>query len=403
MRQRNLLVTQAILLGVAALLLWLALRTVSWGEIVSILREVNPRGLLLIALLDLGILFCITARWWLLLDGFGHRIPYWRAVRYRTTIFGLGYITPGPQVGGEVLQVYYPIQFHKVPLPVSLAAASVDKTLELVGSFTFIAIGSFAVLIGRHVISRVDVLAMGSLSLLLLVPLALIVQIWRGRHPFSGFVRWVEGILSHRRRAQLRQSPGFRNLPSLKRLELTLHHSEEIIASLHRTHPWKLVGVIVMTFLHWCFILTEFWTMTRVLGLPLQPGEAVGALVLVYFAALVPTPGGLGAVEAALVLAFTAFGYTAGQAMSLALLMRARDVTQMLIGLLLGGILFARRGSNARHLLADADALVASSVDSAAGQDAPGPNGLGEPLAHPAPAPPDGSLEIPALTESRHR
>jgi uncharacterized protein (TIRG00374 family) len=343
MSRRRALVTQAGLLLIAGLLLWLALRGVSWSEVLDILRMIDPRELVAIVLLDLGILFCISARWWVLLRGFDQRVPYLSIVRYRTTVFGLSYITPGPQVGGEVLQVYYPSQLHQVPIPVSLAAASVDKTMEWVGNFTFIVIGGFVVLIGQRMISEADALALGLISLLLLIPLAVIVQIWRGRHPISGFLEWIERILPHRHRAQLRETPVFRSLPRLARLKRTLYHSEDITASLWRTRPWTLVAALVFTLMTWAFILSNFWLMTQALGLPLSPAQAAGALVLVYFAFLLPVPGGLGAMEAALVLAFTSFGYTATQALSLGLLMRARDIAQAVIGLLVGGVFWNRR------------------------------------------------------------
>jgi hypothetical protein len=49
-------------------------------------------------------------------------------------------------------------------------------------------------------------------------------------------------------------------------------------------------------------------------------------------------PGGLGAVEAAILLAFTTFGFSPSQAVSLALFIRVRDLTEAAIGLLLGGV-----------------------------------------------------------------
>lgn len=76
----------------------------------------------------------------------------------------------------------------------ALAAASVDKTLELLANFTFIAIGSYIVLVGQHLISEADLIALGLLSTLLLIPVAVLVAIWRGRHPIwalcSGWKSW---------------------------------------------------------------------------------------------------------------------------------------------------------------------------------------------------------------------
>lgn len=356
MKRARVFATQAVLLGAALVLLWLALRDVSWLGVMAILRRVDPLRLVIIALLDLGIILCISARWWVLLRGFGHSLPYPSLVRYRLTAFGVSYITPGPQVGGEVLQVYYPSSLHEVSVPVALAATSVDKTLELVGNFTFLAIGSFVVLIGQRMISEADALALAALSLLLLIPVAIIVRIWRGRHPISGFVQWVRDHLPHRHRAQLRQAPGLRSLPQLARVQQALSHSEDAIASLYHTRPWTLIAAVLMTFAAWGMILANFWLLTQALALGLAPAQAVATLILVYFSFLLPVPGGLGAMEAALVVALASFGHPDEQALSLGLIMRARDLTITLIGLALGGAYLRRFRAGAGEPTAAPDA-----------------------------------------------
>ncbi len=303
----------------------------------NILRELSVRELIPILLLNLGVLTALSTRWWLLLRGFGFRLPFLRIARYRTTVFALGYLTPGPQIGGEVLAVYYPTR-HGVPTSVALAVASVDKTLELLGNFTFIAIGAFIVLVGQHLISEADLIALGLLSTLLLIPVAILVQIWRGKRPISGFILWLEELVPARWRARVRQAPGMRGLPSMHRLEETVMHSEDLIAWLCREQPWTLAAAVAATGAAWACTLTEFWLVTRALELLLTPAQAIGTLVLIYFAFTTPMPGGLGAVEAAILLAFTTFGFTPSQAVSLALFIRFRDLTEAAIGLLLGGV-----------------------------------------------------------------
>jgi uncharacterized protein (TIRG00374 family) len=337
MKNRSFLATQLLLVAIGIGLVWLAVRNVQWRDVVIIFRQLNPRELVPILLLNLGVLFALSTRWWVLLRAFGFRLPFLRVMRYRTTVFAVGYLTPGPQIGGEVLAVYYPTR-HKVPTSVALAAASVDKTLELLGNFSFIAIGSFIVLVGQHLISEADLIALGLLSTLLLIPVAVLVAIWRGKHPISGFMVWVEGLLPSRWRRRVRQTPGIRRLPSMHRLEATVTHSEDLIAWLCREHPWTLLLAVAATLGAWACTLTEFWLVTRALELLLTPAQAIGTLVLIYFAFTTPMPGGLGAVEAAILLAFTTFGFSPSQAVSLALFIRVRDLTEAAIGLLLGGV-----------------------------------------------------------------
>ncbi len=342
----------AVQVGLGALLLvlvWLALRWVSWREMGALLRSMALRPLLLIIVLDLGVLLLISWRWWLLLRAFGHTLPFARIARYRTTVFGLSYVTPGPQMGGEVLQVYYPTQQHGVSMPVALAAASVDKSMEWLGNLSFMALGGFVVLVGQHVVRRADMLAMLALSVLLLLPVLLLVMVGMGRHPVSSLVGQIGRRLPQRTRRRLRQMPGLRQMPRLERLQMMVGHSEDATARLFRTHPWLLLLAAAMTVLSWVLLYAQFRWMASALHIPLHPGQAAGALALAYLAFLTPMPGGLGAMEAVLVLALTAFGYTAEQALGLALLMRARDVAQAVIGLLLGG-LFWRQPTSGRRM-----------------------------------------------------
>ncbi len=336
MKNRHYLTTQILLVALGLGLVWLSIRNVTWSDVVIIFRQLSVPELIPILLLNFGVLVALTTRWWLLLKGFGFSLPFLRVMRYRTTVFALGYLTPGPQVGGEVLAVYYPTR-HKVPASVALAAASVDKTLELLANFTFIAIGSYIVLVGQHLISEADLIALGLLSTLLLIPVAVLVAIWRGRHPISGFMLWLEKLAPLRWRVRLRKMPVIRSLPNMHRLEATVMHSEDLIAWLCREQPWTLVAAIAATLGAWMCTLTEFWLVTRALGLLLTPAQAIGTLVLIYFAFTTPMPGGLGAVEAAILLAFTTFGFSSSQAVSLSLFIRMRDLTEAAIGLLLGG------------------------------------------------------------------
>jgi uncharacterized protein (TIRG00374 family) len=356
MKSRRFLVTQTILLLIAAGLLWLALRNVSWSEVRGLLADFEWSALWLLIVLDLGMLASLTARWWFVLDGFRHRIPFFRLMRYRTAVFGLSYITPGPQVGGEVLQVYFPAARHDVPTAVALAAASVDKTLDFLGTFSFLAVGMFVVFVGQHLAAEINAPALLALMSLLLIPGALIARIWRGRHPISGMVLWVERLIPRSWRARLRVKRWLRGVPSLHRFHTTIFHSEDLISWLCRTRPASVLAAVGMTAAAWVFTYAEFSVMVYAVNLPLSRAEVTATMCLMYFALLMPMPGGLGAVEAALVLALTSFGYSPAQAISLGLLIRCRDLIAAGIGLLLGGLGGWRRG---KHRLAEAEDMAA--------------------------------------------
>jgi uncharacterized protein (TIRG00374 family) len=383
MSSRKAIATQVGLLALAGLLLWLAVRSVPLGEVWETLRALEPRDLLLLVALNAATWLLIALRWWLILLGFDSRLPFHKIFRYRLTVFGLSYVTPGPQVGGEVLQVYYPSVRHHVPTPVALAATTVDKSLELLGNFTLMSVGIIVALKGTQLLGGANLPGLLLVLLLLLAPVGLIVRIWQGRHPISNLLVRLERKLSPARRAGLRQTPGLRSLPSLQRTRQTTRHTEELIHWLAHHRPWVFAAAMVATFGALVLLATEFWVMNRILGIPIGFFPALSVLVLVYFAFLLPLPGGLGAMEAALVTGYAALGFTGAQALSMALLIRVRDLAIAAIGLSLGGMgLLERRPLQPRA--AEAAAPLATALPAEAAQEAAAPpTSAPAPPAHP--------------------
>jgi uncharacterized membrane protein YbhN (UPF0104 family) len=77
--------------------------------------------------------------------------------------------------------------------------------------------------------------------------------------------------------------------------------------------------------------------MAEFLNVHLSFEQILAALTAALFAFLMPLPGGLGALEVSQVYALTAMGYTPAIGISLSLLMRARDILNGGLGLLLAG------------------------------------------------------------------
>ena len=85
--------------------------------------------------------------------------------------------------------------------------------------------------------------------------------------------------------------------------------------------------------------MLEFFCITWFLQINLNVWQTIAAWTAGWLAFLVPVPGGLGALEASEVFALGAFGIPAASAISVTLLIRARD---LFIGAL--GIIIAGRG-----------------------------------------------------------
>ena len=94
---------------------------------------------------------------------------------------------------------------------------------------------------------------------------------------------------------------------------------------------------IMVSFAAIAGIATEYFLMVSFLGMNINIVQIFAALTAMQMAFLIPLPGGLGALEASQVFALGAFGQPASAAIGLTLLMRARDILNGGIGLLLAG------------------------------------------------------------------
>ena len=327
--------SQIIVAAVALVLLWFVLRSVSWPEVIETFRNLSWPWIVGVAIITFVAHMVVSARWWFLLWGFGYKLPFWRTVRYRASVYALSYITPGPQVGGEVLQVYYPTKNHMVPTAASITAMTVDKSLEFLGNFSFIIVGIIVMLVGQRVVSGADLYAMVVVSTLMLVPAVFLVFVARGRHPLSAMVRGTRSIIPASIRGWLRRT--FPSLPNLEHMIATIYHSEELMAWLWGHRKSAILMALFLTVIALILVAVDFWMIAESIGMGLTKTQTIGTMVMVYFAYLLPVPGGLGAIEAAVVLSFTTFGYNTTQALSVALLMRVRDTVQAGIGIALGG------------------------------------------------------------------
>lgn len=306
-----------------ALLVWV-IRTHSLSDALATLAQLEAVEILLLIAVNLLVISTFTGRWWLLLVALGQRVPYWRLMGYRLTAFAISYFTPGSHFGGEPYQIWAVSRWHGAPLPVSIAAVTLDKLLEMLINLAVLLVGVVALLaMSEFFAPWVERQMVVVAVLLLAIPVAFLVALWRGRHPLIGFVRWVGKFT----RRPLMQSAWAR----------TLHQSEEQAVWLCRQHP-KTVGLaFLVTLLTWIGVIGEFVLLTRVLGLSLTPLQITASLVAARVAILLPMPAGLGALEAGQVLAMETVGVDAGVGIAIALVIRSRDVISGLIGLALGG------------------------------------------------------------------
>ncbi len=301
------------------LLAWIV-STIPLDETWMALRQLHGWQIGGLILANVVVLLGLNGRWWLLLRGLGYKLPYLTLTGHRLASFGVSYFTPGPQFGGEPVQVILVERQHGVPRPAALTAVSLDKTLELTVNFAFLLAGVFAVLQAGVLGNGMAVgTAVFALLLLLGFPLFFLVATWRGWQPLTRLWSWGQQ-LPLRRWQNLYNRAG--------QLILT---SEEQATQFCRERPFTLALALTVSIVSWLAMVAEYWLMLTFLGGPVTAVQVIILLTAARIAFLMPAPGGLGTLEASQLLAFAAIGLNPAIGVSLSLLIRGRDV-------LLGGL-----------------------------------------------------------------
>jgi hypothetical protein len=312
--------------AILALLLWWTLRNVALGEIWDTLRQLHLWQIALLLALNVLVFALMTARWWIIVRAENRRVPFVPLIGYRLSAFGVSYFTLGPQVGGEPLQVINLQKYHGLSYARATSAVIMDKLLEFLVNFLLLAVGAWAVLQVGLIPENGGKQLWGliGLGLLLTWPLVHILLMYNGVLPITAILR-AQPFLSQK----------------TKTLRL-IFAAERMAASFCQRHFPALLAAVGVSLLAVAGIATEYVLMVKFLGVRLGLVQVFAALTAMQLAFLIPLPGGLGALEASQVFALGVFGQPASLAISLTLLMRARDILNGGLGLLLAGRVFDR-------------------------------------------------------------
>lgn len=304
----------AFLLAGLGLFAW-TFASVPFAEIGEVLAVLGGWQLAALLILNVAIIVIFPWRWWLTLRVQGHKLPYLALAQYRLIAFAISYFTPGQHFGGEPAQVLLLKRRHKLSGTTAFASVSMDRVIELLANCTVLAVGIGVVLLAG-VGNQLPVWqALGFSLLLLLLPAGYLAAIWFERRPF--------GWLTHRFKGRIAKG---------------LRKTEDQLGKLARRNPELVAQGLGIAALIWVALIFEIWLSVYFLGITLNPAELALVVVAGRLALFAPTPGALGALEASQVLAMRALGHDPAIGLSLALLIRARDVFFGLSGFALAAL-----------------------------------------------------------------
>jgi len=309
--------------GVAVLLVYLLGAVIGWEETLARLRTADLRWFVVACLSTAVGLAAWAKAWQVVLAEAGTGVPYRKLV---TTYFAAtfaNYVTPLGQAGGEPFIAYVLSRDTGANYEESLASVVTADLLNLLPFFNFAVVGVGFLLFRASLGAGVQNLAIGLGLLGVGIP-ALVVVGWHYRDAIEraavAVVRPVAG-LTHRVSVESVRS----------RIERFYGSVDDIAADRSR-----LLYALVFSYTGWVFFTLPLYFAGLALDLPLP-------LLLVLFivpastiAGMVPTPGGLAAVEGALtwlVAGLTAV--TATQAFAVATVYR---LTSYWFALAVGGV-----------------------------------------------------------------
>ena len=246
---------------------------------------------------------------------------------YRLAGYGVSYFTPGSQFGGEPVMIFLLYRRQRIPGAVCTASVVLDRSLELLADFVFLAAGGLVVANLRLFPSWPPATTIVLPLALLLVPVFLLMTAWLGWKPLTWLLSRVPSKL--------------RSLPRFARLQNLTADAESYTTDLCRRRPLALVVALLLSGLSWAAQIAEYSLSLSFLGLPLGLKETIAAMTAARLAILLPIPGAAGVLEASQVLALQALGYGPAAGISLGLLMRARDLLIAGSGLWIGSLLAA--------------------------------------------------------------
>ena len=301
-------------------LLYWALKEIRFQELLAILERLNILQICLLLSVNLLFVLILTLRWAVILRGLGAPVGLLRLLTYRLAGYAVSYLTPGPQFGGEPLQMYLANRRSGVGYDVGSASILLDKTFELLGNFAFLGLASLTFIpLGLLRSGSGLRLAIPLPSLLIALPAGYLGTVFLGIRPLSWFMS--------------RLPVGFRARPQIQKTAALIRSSEAKILAYCRRRGRTLGQILLFFLLVWTISLAEMRLVLYFLKIPITLLQTLLVLAGGKFAFLLPFPGALGALELTQVGVFELLDLGSNAGMSLVLYMRARDLLFALAGL----------------------------------------------------------------------
>lgn len=269
--------------------------------------------------LNLAIIFIACLRWQLIGKLLNAPVSLTQLLLIRQAGQAVSFITPGPQLGGEPLQIYWLYQRCQLAIHSALLTLGLDRFFELWINFTVLLIALlFLILSGSAE-------ATNWLHLLILLALLLLTLSLLGwlliKQPHS-ILSWLKKLTN-----RWHHHPQLQTIDSHWQCLAT-----DLTTALSQQKP-ALFQALLVSLLGWTGLIAELAWVLSFFELRLDLQAFLLILVAMRLAFLLPLPAGIGSLEAALVWAFQILRLPNDAVLGLIALIRLRDVVMLITGL----------------------------------------------------------------------
>lgn len=308
-------------------LLWLlAFGLVAWtlshlplDEISNSISALSATQWILWSGLNLLIIIVLTWRWQLLANALNAQVNLWRLVLIRQAGQAVSFITPGPQFGGEPLQIFWLCKRCGLPLHKALLSLGMDRFYELWINFSVLLLGVF-LLIFSPALDANAWQKMGGVLLILLLVLSLLGWLIL-QQP-----KWLSARFE-------RLARRWQEHPRLSRIESHWNALSNDLRDAIRTQKPRLFLAVLLSIAGWIGLIGELALILKFMDVQLDLSGFILIIVAMRLALLLPVPGGIGTLEASVLWSFHTLNLPASAALGLIALMRLRDAVVLVAGL----------------------------------------------------------------------
>jgi len=269
--------------------------------------------------LNLAIILLAAQRWSVLSKLLKLPVSLSQLLIIRQAGQAVSFITPGPQFGGEPLQIFWLYKRCHLPLHGALLTLGLDRFYELWINLSILVLALLLLLA-----SPAGAIANWQEILLVLAGISLALSL------FGWFIlKRPERILAWLNRLARR----WQHHPRLQHIEMHWQRLSSDLKDAAAAGKPALFNAFLFSLCGWAGLLLELWLLLGVFDFALDLSAFLVVLVAMRLSFLLPLPGGVGSLEAALFWAFQYLSWPAEAAIGLIALMRLRDAIMLIGGL----------------------------------------------------------------------